>query len=202
MGREIEVKIKLDQEDELMLRKWLKNHAKKVGSEVHEEHYLNNLNSSYKFENKNGYIDADTYFRVRFLKDNKAQVNLKKFKIDQVNNKSENIGEFEFYSDNASSTLALIEQLGFTDRTIVKKVREIFICNKYEIVIDNVEGLGSFAEFELKEFDENQNTKELFAEVFKFIKSIGFKAIKEQKRGYVSMLWNPTYEFTIVKDLE
>lgn len=201
MGIEIEVKIKLDKSEETLLRNWLKANAKQDSVENHLEYYLNNPNNTFFIKNKNGFVDAENYMRVRFLNNNKAQVNLKRFKIDQDTNKSENIGEFEFYTDNANNTLTFFKELGYSDCTMVKKDREIYTHSQFEIVIDKVEGLGTFAEFELKEFDSKTETKLLYRQVFEFIKSLGFKQIKEQKRGYVSMLWNPNKDFTSLRDL-
>lgn len=201
MKREIEVKIKLTKSDKNLLEKWLKTNAKFVKEENHLEYYLNNPNNSTKFIHKEGFIDFEIYFRVRFHKDNKAQINLKKFKIDQINGKAENIGEIEFNSDNAQNSLEFFTTLGYIDQTIIKKHRDIYIFSDFEIVIDNVEGLGYFAEFELKNFDDSLETKKLFDEVFDFIKKIGFKNILVQKRGYVSMLLNPQVDFTKKKTL-
>src|SRR5690606_28145876 len=88
--REVELKIFLSDDDRSKLLKWLKDSAKYVGDENHQEIYFDNPNSSFLFESFDGLQDAEKYLRVRKTKEGES-VCLKIFEIDKENCKSRNL---------------------------------------------------------------------------------------------------------------
>lgn len=91
--------------------------------------------------------------------------------------------------------------LGFKDFTLVDKKRKVYTYKNFEIVVDAVKGLGEFTEIELTDSDGSVPIKQEFQRIYDFLKQIGFKQIRSQQRGYVSMLWNLDKDFTKIKDL-
>ena len=79
------------------------------------------------------------------------------------------------------------------------KVRNIYKFDDFEIVIDKVTNLGVFMELELK--TKVDNAKVGLNLIYDFLKLVGITKFKLQTRGYVSMLWNPEYDFGKVVSL-
>ena len=201
MPREVEIKIRLDKTGAKLLQSWLGKNAEFV-KEVHQlEYYLNNPDQSFMFKHKSGYRDAEKYLRVRSEK-GKGSVCLKIFKIDQENNTSENLDEVEFEVSDDKAALKLLNLIGFSEAVPVDKTRQKYNYKNFEIVIDNVKGLGDFAEFELLDSDPKANIKSEFERIYQLLREIGFKKISVQQRGYISMLWNMNYDFTKTKLLK
>ncbi|MEP7104063.1 MAG: class IV adenylate cyclase [Candidatus Dojkabacteria bacterium] len=193
--REIEIRVKLSSDDISLLQSWLKSNAKFKTTVEHTEFYLNNLDKSFFYTSKTGYKDAKDYLRVRMTEKGDS-VCLKRFEIDFETGKSKNIDEIEYNASNGQEAFKLFKALGYTDITDVSKTRDVYDYENYEIVIDNVKGLGFFAEVELKNFPEDKDIREGFKIIRSFIQKMGFKTYLECKRGYVSMLWNPDFNFT------
>lgn len=190
--REIEIKIKLNDLENTRLQTWIDANLQASGESEQLEYYLNNPNQTFLFTHKLGYKDAADYLRVRFEKAG-GSVCLKRFKIDQETAASENLAEMEYKVDDAEAALELFSALGYTEQTKVLKRRRKYSNTEVEIVIDDVEGLGKFAEIELLEQVEDfQAGREKLRQV---LREIGFETVVECSRGYVSMLWNPGYEF-------
>jgi adenylate cyclase, class 2 len=190
--REIEIKIKLSTEENTKLQTWIDANMEATGQSEQLEYYLNNPNQTFMFKHKLGYLDAADYMRVRFEKEG-GSVCLKRFKIDPETSASENLAEMEYKVDDPQAALELFSALGYTEQTKVLKRRRKYKNSEVEIVIDDVEGLGQFAEIELLDQVEDFNTgREKLKQV---LKSIGYDTVSECARGYVSMLWNPGHEF-------
>jgi adenylate cyclase class 2 len=194
MAREIELKVSINLEYLTQLRDWLQKNAKFIGEETHLEYYFDNPQNSWKFNHPLlNIIDSENYLRVR--KTEKASsVCLKVFKIDRETGKAENLDEIEYDVSDFGEAVKLFESLGYTDKTIIDKKREKYDSEKFEIVIDDVKGLGIFVEVELKEQIDG-DIKIGFNKIKDFLKSIGIEEFQVQKRGYISMLWNPEIDF-------
>jgi predicted adenylyl cyclase CyaB len=202
MAREIEVRFKLDDAQKALLTNWLVANASEENETHHIEHYLDNPASTWIFQNKNGYKDSDHYLRVRKDEKKGDSVCLKIFEIDQEKQTSQNLDEIEFSVSDGDETLKLMKTLGYTNEIIIDKKRKKYLTNDgcFEICIDDVKGVGFFAEIELREQVEG-DIKNGWQKIYTFLKELGFKEIDEQHRGYVSMLWNPEMNFGIVKKL-
>jgi predicted adenylyl cyclase CyaB len=143
--REIEIKIKLSTEENTKLQTWIDANMEATGQSEQLEYYLNNPNQTFMFKHKLGYLDAADYMRVRFEKEG-GSVCLKRFKIDPETSASENLAEMEYKVDDPQAALELFSALGYTEQTKVLKRRRKYKNSEVEIVIDDVEGLGQFAE--------------------------------------------------------
>lgn len=190
---EIEMKIKITDEDSQKLLTWLAGNAEEKGSKKQLEYYLDNPDKSFFFQSDLGYKDAANYFRVRFS-DKGDSVCLKIFEVDPSTTKSKNLDEIEFNVSDGNEALKLLKTLGFTDQTKVEKTRQSFKYKDFEIELDEVVDLGNFVEIELKQ-EGNITFEEGQEQIKDLLREIGITQFKTCSRGYVSMLWNPDYEF-------
>jgi len=192
-NQEIEIKIKTTNNYLQKLEAWLQENATFQGEEHHKEVYLDNPNTTFFFMRPNGLKDALKYLRVRFLKQG-GSVCFKDWYEDPQTGKTTHCDEYETHVANPEKMLALLEQLGYTNKTFVEKKRRKFRAGDYEIVIDDVKNLGTFFEIELKrDFSDVQVAlKELTALL---VKTIGITEYWIQTRGYASHLRNPGFEF-------
>ncbi len=74
----------------------------------------------------------------------------------------------------------LLENLGFVEYGVVKKIREYYKKEGIIITIDNVEGLGYFIEIEVKE--------DLWDKIDEIKASIGLEGRREERLSYLELL--------------
>jgi len=199
MQKEIEVKIQITAEQLDQMKKWLKKYGHFCGQVQHCEYYLDNPCLPLTFIAPEGYKDARYYLRVRQCTEKGDSVCLKKWYGDAKSDKKTHCDEWEFNVSDGKTALELLEKLGFSNATSIKKVRRIYQVDKFEVVIDTVENLGVFVEIELKE--QVDDVQSGLQRIYDFIKKIGIITFKKQERGYVSMVWNPNYNFGKQMDL-
>jgi len=192
MNKEIEVKIQIDTQLLHQTKDWLDRNAKYLGTINHTEYYLNKPETTFLFIAPQGYKDAMDYLRVRLTK-NGDSFCFKKFHEDPVDKRPLYCDEYEVKVSDGKEILKLMKAIGYTEQTLVEKVRNIYKFDVFEIVIDQVTNLGVFMEIELK--TKVDNAKVGLNLIYDFLKSIGIIKFKLQTRGYVSMLWNPEYNF-------
>lgn len=193
MNKEIEVKIQADEEIFNKMQNWLNSNAKYIKEIHHLEYYINNPNTSFFFTSEEGYKDALDYLRVR-ITENGDYLCYKKFHEDPVLKRPIYCDEHEVKISDGKKTLELMKALGYNEQSRMEKLRKIYQYEDFEIVIDDVKDLGKFIEIELKKVVSDP--KEGLQIIYDFLKSIGINKIKLQRRGYISMIWNPDYNFT------
>jgi len=198
MSKEIEVRIKIDPQALETAKKWLTKNAEYLGEKEHIEYYLNKPATSFFFTAPEGYKDAIDYLRVR-LTEQGDSICFKKLYEDPIEKRPLYCEEYESEVADGKKVLELFKALGYTDQTLMQKTRQIYTFDCFEIVIDHVKDLGIFMEVELK--TEIPNIKAGINLIYDFIRSIGIKRFELQTRGYVSMLWNPTYNFGQIMEL-
>lgn len=192
MNKEIEIKIQINSEQLNILQNWLDKNAKFVGQLEHTEYYLDNPNASFLFTASQGYKDAHKYFRVRLTSHGDSAC-YKSFYLDKQTGKTTHCDEVEIPLVDGKQTLQLLEAIGFTDQTLIQKIRKTYIFEKFEIVIDDLKNVGIFVEIEIKE--QIADVKIGLQSINNLLKKIGITKFKKQERGYVSMAWNPNYDF-------
>jgi len=192
MSKEIEVRIQADKVVVDKAKAWLEKNAKYVGDIHHVEYYLNKPATTFFFNAPQGYKDALDYLRIRLTKKGDSFC-LKKFHVDPIEKRTLYCDEYEVDVSDGRKTLELMKALGYTEQTLMEKKRKIYTFDCFEIVIDEVKNLGMFMEVELK--NEVANARMGVQIIYDFLKLIGVTNFKLQTRGYVSMLWNPSYDF-------
>lgn len=191
-NQEIEIKMQLDNQTLQEAKNWLDIHATFHGTIHHKEYYLNNPKNTFFFPSPEGHKKALNYLRVRFTEQNDS-VCFKKFHIDPVEKRPLYCDEYELNISDGNKMLALLNALGYTEQTLMEKIRTTYTYDCFEIVIDHVKNLGTFMEIELK--TEVENARVGIALIYDFLKSIGITKIKLYTCGYITMLWNPDIDF-------
>ena len=91
--------------------------------------------------------------------------------------------EDEVQVDDYDSMIKILKELGFKEAGVVKKSREIYEIEDFEICIDSVEGLGDFVEIEKKGNDKDSIEKELI----NLARELGLE--KFETRSYLELLY-------------
>ena len=193
MNKEIEIKIKVDEDTINKAENWLDKNAKYIGSIHHIEYYLNKPQTTFFFNAAEGYKDALDYLRIRLTKEGDSLC-YKKFHMDPIEKTPLYCDEYEVTVSDGEKTLNLMKALGYVDQTRMEKKRKIYTFECFEIVIDDVKDLGMFMEVELK--TSVSTAREGIKMIYDFLKKIEINKFQLQKRGYISMLWNPKYNFS------
>ncbi|MCB9493122.1 MAG: class IV adenylate cyclase [Epsilonproteobacteria bacterium] len=192
-AKEIEIKFQLSKKDEALFVVWLECNNELYEQQKQIENYLNNPDESFFEESKYGYIDALTALRVRET-DSGSWLCMKKGNVDPVTGHTLSKDEHETLIEDPQETILIFEKLGYTEKILVKKDRQIYKYSDFEVIIDDVEGLGRFFEVELK--NGCQDAAEGLAKIKLFLKSVGLKSIKQFERSYIHMFKNPGYDFS------
>ena len=150
--REIELKFKIKDKDELLNR--LDSLDCKIGELIEQKDtiYVNDLNNIESLE-------GSVWLRVRKEQDN-IELNYKK-----QSSKKQESKEIEFGLDSYEKAKHFLEELGYKKWVEVNKKRRYSKYLKYNLCIDEVEGLGFFIEIELlvDEKDKNDYIDELMS---------------------------------------
>lgn len=192
MNKEIEIKIQINDKDFEKIKIWLKNNARFTGSTSQVDYYLNNPKHPFFYTSDWRGKECDDYLRIRKT-DKKSFLCLKKIHRGEKGYPLY-CDEYEVTIDNAENTLQLMKAIGYTDITILKKQRETYLYDIFEIAIDTVTSLGVFIEIELKKEVEHHDVG--YELIYEVLKKIGIKTFKLQPQGYVHQLWNPQLDLS------
>lgn len=119
-------------------------------------------------------------FRLR-KKDGK---NFLTYKIDHFNGNLWNYSdEFETEVEDFDKMLLILKNLGFEDLVRVDNDKHTFTTPDYEIVLEEVKGLGLFMEVERIDDVEESNVVEAKEEIRNFLKSLNLEFGDEQNAG-------------------
>lgn len=197
MPKEIEIKIKLNENKTECLKKWLIQNAKFMDKFQMTDYYLDNPKKSlYKIDSE-GFKDPLEFWRIRKI-DNVYFLCNKKRTIDQ-SGKTVSVEENEAVTPEGEAILQIFKQRGFTDQVIISKTREIFQIEDLEVVFDDVQKLGKFVEIELK--SDEQDVPAGIKKIYDLLKKIGITQFIQYDRGYLCMLLNPKIDFGEEKKL-
>lgn len=193
MNKEIEIKFKLASEHLNRLRQWLGSNASYQGHVEQTEYYLNNPKQSFLTQREDGFRDIpESYLRVRCTKQG-DWVTFKKWHLDPTTGSRVYADEYEAALDSGSTMVGLLEQLGYTEKVVIKKSRSRWNYRAFEIVVDEVEGIGTFIEIELKQCDDSVDQGR--EQIYSLMRNLGISKIERIDRGYLCMRLNPTHSF-------
>ena len=158
------------------------------------DYYFDHPKFPVTFINVEGIKDAEKYLRVR-LESKGDSVCLKDWHEDpEKPGKYTHCDEYESSLEDGEVLIDLLKNLGYEESALVDKKRKSYEYENFEIEIDEVANLGVFVEIELKQ--QVEDAKEGLKKIYKFLKMVGISEIEMQNRGYVSMIWNPDYDFS------
>ncbi len=147
---EVEVKAKIDDFDE-MKEKILKLGAVKVKDEFQEDIYFNSPIVDF--------AKTDEALRIRTTKSDNAENIFITYKGPKINKKAKTRKEVEMNVEDSMKAKDILESIGFKQVRSVKKNREYFKFENFEISLDDVEGLCPYMEIEIALPDNTDYTE-------------------------------------------
>ena len=191
MQKEVEIKIKIDTKEQEIFKNWLASNAKSCGVLKITDYYLNNPKSSFYSDSKEGYKEALNFLRVR-ITDKDSFITFKKRDVDK-NGKTVCVNEVETSVDDGHRAIEIFKLLNLSEVTEIKKQRSVYLYDIFEIVFDEVEGLGSFVEIELKNY--SGDVKPGMQKIYALLKIIGINKFIQYDYGYITIFLNTDYDF-------
>lgn len=194
IGEEIEIKLSLDEYDYMHLQNWLSSSAQFLYQLDQVDIYFNNPDNSWMRIHKEGYRFALKYLRVR-ITDKGSSVCFKDWETGA--NKGEcgvYCRDVELKISDPISQIALLENIGFSEKTEIRKNRTSYCYRDVLIEIDHSPGLGTFVEFEVRKRKHSLPEDE-YEHLRQFIDSLGLRNFKVQKHGFIILAWNPDIDF-------
>jgi len=123
---------------------------------------------------------SDEALRVR--KDSEGiKITYKGPKIDPETKTRE---EIEIRVDDYDKAVELLKRLGFVPVREVAKRRRIYRLNEVTICFDEVEGLGTFVEIEMK----SENLESAKRKIFEMAERLGFDPAESIRKSYLELL--------------
>lgn len=183
-NKEIEIKIRLDNDTLSTIRESLVKVATFKGATSQVDTYFVPKNENFLLEQ----------FPFKWLsirqRNGKSILNFKHF-FPEGAEKHVYSDEFETELSNPIAMKSILNELGINEVIEVNKRRETFLVDdRYEIVLDTVKDLGSFLEIEaMKDMGTPEVTKQ---EMLDFLKSVGINKFEIDYRGYPFQLMKKT----------
>jgi adenylate cyclase class 2 len=163
---EIEIKARIDDPEEIE-RKIIKRGGSFKKEVIEEDLYFNHPGRDF--------AKTDEALRLRKA-EGKYFLTYKGPKIDSLTKTRE---EFQIEVSGWDNAVSILKALGFVEVLPIKKKRRYFSLESYEIMLDQVDGLGSFIEVE-KRGDYNPQ------ELIDFLEELGIKG--SETRSYLELV--------------
>lgn len=127
-------------------------------------------------------------FRIR----KKDEVNYITYKVDQFDKKGQWLysEEEETEVKDFDIIMKIIYNLGLKSLVQIDNVKHTFFTKEYEIVLEEVKGLGLFLEVERLNVEDGEDIVEVKKEIFKFISSLGIEFGPELNMGKPELMLN------------
>lgn len=175
-NKEIEIKVKVSEQEFRHVYELLKGCADYAGKTEQHDSYFSPEQDSYVAEK---YPFKWLSIRTR---GGKHILNYKHF-YPEGKEKHDYCDEYETELSDPESMRKILSELGIVHLVTVKKTRHKFIYeNSFEIALDSVEGLGFFVEIE--SIMKNVDISAVREKILSLAKKLGLKAENIDYRGY------------------
>ena len=176
---EVEVKAKIDSFEE-MEEKLCEMGAVKTKREFQEDIYFNSPVVDF--------AKTDEALRIRTTKEDGNSNIFITYKGPKIDSQSKTRREIEMGIDDAQKCSGIFEAIGFKKVRAVRKNRQYYSYENFEISLDDVEGLDPYMEIEValsdgEDYSEAQNT------IFKLFEKLGITDGFE-RTSYLELLEN------------
>jgi adenylate cyclase class 2 len=168
---EIEVKSRLAD------RRALERKLKALGAKLHDEAVETD---TYYNHPARDFAQTDEALRIRLCKGH-ATLTYKGPKLDKTSKSRE---EIIVAVDDANLAGAMVEKLGFCAVASVRKRRRVYELGKFEICVDQVDGLGDYFEIEVR--GPKKGYEKLRDGALKLLVELGGK--EPERRSYLELL--------------
>jgi adenylate cyclase class 2 len=168
---EIEVKSRLAD------RRALERKLRALGAKLHDEAVETD---AYYNHPARDFAETDEALRIRRCH-GKATLTYKGPKLDKTSKSRE---EIIIGLDDGRNAPAMLERLGFRAVASVRKRRRVYILGRFEICVDQVDGLGDY--FEIEARGPKKGYEKLRDEALKLLVELGGK--EPERRSYLELL--------------
>lgn len=196
-AKEIELKISIPADRYRAVEQWLQHHAQLIGVSEQREYYVTSPQEPWDYSA--GFKDTLKTMRVR--QEAGGDSFCYKYRhLDPITKKTTHRDEYELRIEHGNVMLEILKLNGYTEQTLVRKKRVTYkVDTRFEVVFDEVYGVGTFIEIELKE--PTDNVKLGIAKIENLLQEMGIVEFKQYDRGYIHMIWNPGYDFGAQRSL-
>ncbi|MEK7519246.1 MAG: class IV adenylate cyclase, partial [Patescibacteria group bacterium] len=130
------------------------------------------------------------YLRIRYEKD-KNHLNYSFLHFGK-NGWLRKTDEYETFIDSSETAEDIFKKIGFILKVTIIKNRKCFHCGNFEVVLDQVKGLGNFIEVEAKKsFGSVDKTRNACLD---FLNSLNIKYKVNPQMGYPRMLYRKLHK--------
>ena len=160
---EVEVKAKIDSFEE-MEEKLSEIGAQKTKKEFQEDIYFNSPVVDF--------ADTDEALRIRTTTENDNTNIFITYKGPKIDQKSKTRKEVEMKIEDAKKCSDIFEAIGFRKVRAVRKNRQYFTYENFEISLDDIEGLDPYMEIEIA-LNDGEDYSEAQNSIFKLFEKLG-----------------------------
>ncbi|MDO5859272.1 class IV adenylate cyclase [Methanobrevibacter sp.] len=160
---EVEVKAKINSFDEIE-EKLAQIGARKTKNEFQEDIYFNSPVVDF--------AETDEALRIRTTKQNNETNIFITYKGPKIDKSSKTRKEIEMGIANSSQCSDIFEAIGFRKVRTVRKNRQYFTYENFEISLDDIEGLDPYMEIEIA-LEDGEDYSEAQKSIFKLFEKLG-----------------------------
>ena len=176
---EVEVKAKIDNFEDIKV-KLNQINAVKTKTEEQIDRYFNSPVKDF--------AETDEALRIRETKTEASHNLFITYKGPKIDKKSKTREEVEMKIEDSDKCSKIFENLGFKEVRTVKKNREYFKLDNFEISLDDVEGLEPYMEIEIA-LEDGTDYNEAQDKIFDLFKELGITDGFE-RTSYLELLEN------------
>lgn len=188
--REIEILVKVLESKKSALKK-LSRFKKDHVARVVDKYYYHPANKN-MMRSKN--LGITEYFRIR-RKDTKSFITYKKDKFK--GKRWLYADEYELEISDPKNMEMILKMLKMKSLVTIDNIRTFYYYKNYEIVLEDVKGLGLFLEIERLNANK-ERPERIREEIFKLIEDIGMKVSPEMKAGKPELMYNKTHKAPLI----
>ncbi|MBQ7928915.1 MAG: class IV adenylate cyclase [Methanobrevibacter sp.] len=176
---EVEVKAKINSFEE-MEERLTEIGAEKTKKEFQEDIYFNSPVVDF--------AETDEALRIRTTKENNKTNIFMTYKGPKIDSKSKTRKEIEMGIEDSEKCADIFEEIGFKKVRAVRKNRQYFEYENFEISLDDIEGLEPYMEIEIA-LNDGEDYSEAQNRIFKLFERLGITDGFE-RTSYLELLEN------------
>jgi predicted adenylyl cyclase CyaB len=190
-NKEIEIQVQVEHIKPLL--GFLKKNAELIGESSQIDRYFTPQHRNFLDK-----YPTEEWLRLRDA-GGKFTITYKKWKYDE-NDQGLYADEYETIVQDINQMENIFKSVDMKEVATVNKIsRQTWIYKDYEVVIDNIKGLGQFVELEYCGKSKSPDHKKINAQMIKFLKDVGCGKVTQNHSGYPIMVMFPEkvkyYEF-------
>lgn len=186
--RNIEIEQRFITHQQQVLINWLNTQTTWLSRNYYRDIYFQNPRKPFITTDENGIKDAHEWLRIRQCNDDLSKLCYKCWHRSLQNNMPLYADQIELNIDNPDNMKILLQRLNYHPIAEVYRWRTSWSYNKYIIVQDEVQDLGTF--YEIEYVGSTQESRVAVELIHHLLYSIGIIDFKIIDKGYPWMYWN------------